>query len=83
MQPYEKAEKRLTKKQLIWNNFVGGLFWGIGSALGAILLITILGFAISKLNVVPIIGNFVAEVNKVVQEKNSQSPFRFTPPEKQ
>ncbi len=78
MQPHERVTTPVSKKQMIWNNFIGGLFWGIGTALGAILLLTILGFIVSRLNVIPFIGDFVAEVTQTVKEKESQTPLPFT-----
>lgn len=67
---YEDVEKRLSKKAIIWRNFIGGFSWGIGSALGAALLVTVLGLFLAKINFVKMVGNFVASVNTVVEQKN-------------
>ncbi len=62
------------KKDIIVNNFIGGLFWGIGSALGAALLVTVLGIILTKINVVPLVGTFVSEVNTFVEKHKAFTP---------
>lgn len=81
MQPHEKVSAPVSKKQMMWNNFLGGLFWGIGTALGAILLLTVLGFLVSRLDFVPILGDFIAEITHTVKEKESQTQLPFTQPQ--
>lgn len=58
-----------SKKEIIVNNFIGGLFWGIGSALGAALLVTVLGIILTKINLVPLVGTFVSQVNTFVESQ--------------
>lgn len=58
MQPYEKVEK--SKKQIIINNFLGGIAWGVGATIGLAIFLVIIGFAISKINLVPVIGNIIS-----------------------
>ncbi len=59
----------MTRKQIFLNNFLGGIAWGVGSALGAALLVIILGYALSKINIIPAVGSFVAEIQQAVQQK--------------
>lgn len=63
------------RKRMFLDNFLGGIAWGVGSVLGATLFIAILAYSLSKINLVPIIGDFVTEVNQFVKEKESQNPF--------
>lgn len=58
MQPYEKVER--SKKHIIINNFIGGISWGLGVTIGVGILLTILGFFLSKVNLVPFIGQFLS-----------------------
>ncbi|MEK9176325.1 MAG: DUF5665 domain-containing protein [Patescibacteria group bacterium] len=51
-----------SKKQIFANNLIGGLAWGIGVTIGLTLLITLLGFIASRIDFVPIVGSFVANV---------------------
>lgn len=80
MQAYEKASHPLSRKKIILNNFIGGIFWGLGSALGAILLIALLGFIVSKSDVFPVLGDFVKEVTRSMKGSGSQNQLPFTTP---
>lgn len=55
------------KKYLLYH-FLGGLASGLGGVVGASLVFALIVFTVSKLQVVPVIGNFVTEVIKVVEE---------------
>jgi len=48
-----------TKSKLFADNLVAGIGWGIGSVLGALALVTLLGIIASRVQTVPIIGEFV------------------------
>lgn len=74
MQNYEKNLRQITKKQIFFNNFLGGVAWGIGSALGAAIFVLILGYMFSKINIIPVVGSFVAQVQEVVQQKQTPQP---------
>lgn len=57
MQNYEKIT--MSKRQIIVNNFLGGIAWGLGATIGLAILLTIIGFAISKIDWIPIVGNTI------------------------
>lgn len=67
---YTNAQNPL--KQIVMNNFLGGIAWALGISLGASLILAILGFVFSKVNLIPLVGTFVIEVNKFIAE-NSQA----------
>jgi len=46
---------------------IGGLGWGIGITLGTSLLLILIGFIVSKIDFVPILGNFLAQVIESAQ----------------
>lgn len=48
-----------TRVRLFTDSLVAGIGWGIGSVLGALLLVTFLGMIASRVQAVPIIGEFV------------------------
>lgn len=59
------------RKQLLWTNFVAGLARGLGmaigfSVLGAIVILLLQRLAIFNL---PVIGEFLAEIVRMVQHK--------------
>lgn len=64
----------MTKKQIFANNFLGGVAWGFGSAIGAVILFTILGFILAKINLLPFIGSFVAQIQQVAKQQQINSP---------
>lgn len=53
-------------KRFLWG-FLGGLGWGVGITLGTSLLLVAIGFFVSKIDFVPIIGQFSADIIKAAQ----------------
>lgn len=60
-----------SRKEIIANNFLGGIAWGVGSAIGATILIALLGLLFSRLDYVPVIGDIVSEVTSYVESRNA------------
>lgn len=56
---------------MILNNFLGGIAWGMGAAVGGALLLTVIGFAVSKLDYVPVVGGFVSNIVGYVEEQQA------------
>lgn len=59
MQPYEKV--LMNRKQIIVNNFLGGIFWGLGATIGLAIVLAVLGFVVGRLDWVPVIGNIISD----------------------
>lgn len=68
MDKYKRAEEG--KKQLIINNFIGGIAWAFGAVIGVALVVSILGLILKNINFIPYIGNFVAGIIEFVINKN-------------
>jgi len=68
-QPYEKATK-LSKGEIVINNFIGGLFWALGATVGLALIFTILAFIAKNINLVPVIGSFVSQIINFILSNN-------------
>ena len=66
MEPHEKIYKN--RKRIFIDNLIGGLAWAIGATMG----LAIIGFVLSKVGLVPIIGDFVSEITKYILQKNPQ-----------
>ncbi len=66
---YTKVEE--TRSEIFWNNVIGGIGWAIGAAIGGTILIALIGFALKKVNLIPVIGSFVAQIADFVVQ-NSQ-----------
>lgn len=70
MEKYERVKRSF--KDIIFNNFVGGIAWGLGATVGVSIIIAILSLILKNINLVPFIGNFVAQVTNYVLQNNPQ-----------
>ena len=61
-------EVNASKKDRFMIGLLGGLGWGIGITIGTATILAILGFTVSKINFIPIIGHFSAEIIKAAQQ---------------
>lgn len=68
MQPHEAIHKN--RKEIIINNFIGGVAWGLGATVGLSIVIAILGIILSKINLIPIVGEFVSQITTFVLQNN-------------
>lgn len=68
MQKFEEVKR--SKKDIIINNFLGGIAWGLGATIGVSLILVILGFIASKANFIPVIGVFISNILDVVLKTN-------------
>ena len=58
--------------KVILNNFLGGLAWGFGTVLGATVVVALVLFVLSKLDTVPIIGDFFSNILQEIQTQNTR-----------
>ena len=70
MEKYEGVKRHL--KDIIFNNFVGGIAWGLGATVGVSIVIAILSLILRNINLVPFIGNFVSQITNYVLQNNPQ-----------
>lgn len=56
---------------IFYNNFLGGVAWGLGATFGVSIIVAILAFIGSQANLVPIVGSFVSEVIDFVLTHNA------------
>ncbi|MBI4091801.1 MAG: hypothetical protein HY427_01185 [Candidatus Levybacteria bacterium] len=70
MEAHERINR--SKKEIFVNNFIGGIAWGLGATVGLAIVLTIIGFLISKAGLVPIVGDFVANVNEYILQNHPQ-----------
>ena len=68
-QPFEKASK-LSKKEIILNNFLGGIAWALGATVGIGLVFSLLAFVAHQINFVPIVGTFVSDIINFILRTN-------------
>lgn len=69
------ANMALSKKHIIMNNFLGGLFWGIGSVIGAIIVVIILGYVLKALGIFSSVGAFLNQLVDLNQQLKQVPKF--------
>lgn len=67
-EPYERVEQPLSN--VLLRNFLGGIVWGLGATIGVSLILALLGYFLSKVNLVPIVGTFFGDVFRYVLQNN-------------
>ena len=58
--------------KVILNNFLGGLAWGLGTVLGATVVVAVLIILLSKLHSIPFIGDLIGNILQSIQSQNVQ-----------
>jgi hypothetical protein len=61
---YERV--RLPLRKLLFNNFVGGVVWGVGSVIGATVVVALIGYLIATFEEIPFIGEVVAIIQREI-----------------
>lgn len=56
-----------SKKQIFIENFIGGTGWGLGTAVGAVIVVALLGFLAAKARAIPFIGQVIYDIMQAVQ----------------
>ncbi|MDO8551128.1 MAG: DUF5665 domain-containing protein [bacterium] len=59
-EPVERIYK--PRGKMILDNFLGGVAWGLGSLIGVTVVIAILGYFVSQINLVPILGSWISQI---------------------
>lgn len=57
-------------RQIFINNFIGGIAWGLGATVGLSLVIAIFGLILGKINLIPVVGEFVSQITSFVLKNN-------------
>ena len=73
----EEKKDKVYRGQLkmILDNFLGGIAWSFGMWIGTTVILILSFYFLSKINFVPIIGDFVSQVSKDAASKTSPFPF--------
>jgi len=75
MEPHEKATNP-NKKQIMLNNFLGGIAWSIGTLVGLAIIFVVVGFFLKRVDIVPILGDFLSDIMKSsIQQTQNKLTF--------
>ena len=69
-QPYEKAITRLAWWEILLNNFIGGVAWGLGATVGLAMFFAVLTLVANNMNFVPVVGSFVSDIINFILATN-------------
>ncbi len=58
------------------DNFLGGMAWGLGTVVGISIIAVSMGFLISKIDLLPIIGDWLANILRHTQANLNQPTVR-------
>ena len=68
MERYEQI--KTSRRQIFINNLLGGIAWALGATVGLALIIGILTLILKNVNVIPVVGTFIADTIKFIITKN-------------
>ena len=57
------ASANMKKRHIMLNNFLGGLAWGVGSVIGATIIVAILIGILSQLNFLPGVSSITNQIS--------------------
>jgi hypothetical protein len=75
----DENERRLTAssaysiRKLMVKNFFGGIAWGVGSVIGATVVVSIVVFLLRSATFAPIVGDYVSGLIQGVQQNQVES----------
>ncbi len=69
MEKHENVSQR-SRSKMILDNFIGGISWALGVWVGATLVIALLVFILSKVNYIPLVGDFIVNILKYIGENS-------------
>ncbi len=73
MEKHEQVKQ--SKKQLIINNFIGGISWGLGATIGVTIIVGIITYALRVINLVPFLGDVATQVTSIVLSNLQSAPY--------
>lgn len=53
---------KLVKRTSLAHRFLAGLIYSLGATLGFAIFLSIIGFSLSRIEVIPIIGGFISDI---------------------
>lgn len=63
------ANERTSWGDIISKNFVGGLVWGLGTVVGATIVLSFFINTLKKLDFIPIVADMVVQIQKTIESR--------------
>lgn len=67
LQQYVQA--LLSPRHMMWSSLLRGIFSGLGAVLGGTVILALLLYILSHMQIIPYIGDFISEIIKVVRKQ--------------
>ncbi|MFA7253350.1 MAG: DUF5665 domain-containing protein [Patescibacteria group bacterium] len=67
----DRLTYQLEKRNSPWWNLFLGIISGFGVFIGGVILVAVLIFILSKLNTVPVIGDYISKIVNVVDQRRN------------
>lgn len=64
-----EANEKTRWSNIIAKNFIGGLMWGLGSVIGATMVLTIVVKTLSTFEFIPAVADFVVQLQEYIDIK--------------
>lgn len=68
IEPHSNLYRR--RSVIMLNNFLGGISWGVGSVIGATLVVSLLAFLLARSTELPWIGQILESVMQEIEEQS-------------
>ena len=62
----------IRKRNVLMNNFMGGIAWGMGATIGVSIILASMAFLVKLIEPVPVVGEFVTNVYEYVMANDPQ-----------
>lgn len=63
------ANERVSWKNVIFKNLIGGLMWGLGSVIGATMVLSIVAKTLSNFDFIPAVADFIVQLQEYIDIK--------------
>lgn len=71
-QPFEKVYR--DRRKMMLDNFLGGIAWSLGTLVGATIIFAVIGYILTRVDLVPIIGNWFGSILESSMKNRIQLP---------
>jgi hypothetical protein len=58
----DNLQIQINQRKALFNNFAAGIFFGVGSAIGASFIFALIIFILGQLDTVPVVGQYIENI---------------------